>query len=32
MERKELPSALLRYCELDAMAIYEAWQEWLKIE
>jgi hypothetical protein len=33
MERKELSSALLRYCELDTLAmvmIYEAWREWLK--
>lgn len=31
MERKELSSALLRYCELDTMAmvmIFEAWREW----
>ncbi|EQC45203.1 PF11074 domain protein [Bacteriovorax sp. BSW11_IV] len=30
-ERKELSSALLRYCELDTMAmvmIFEAWREW----
>ena len=33
MERKELSSALLRYCELDTLAmvmIYEAWREWTK--
>jgi len=33
IERKELSSALLRYCELDTLAmvmIYEAWREWLK--
>lgn len=32
MERKELSSALLRYCELDTMAmvmIFEAWREWV---
>lgn len=31
LERKELSSALLRYCELDTLAmvmIYEAWREW----
>lgn len=33
IERKELSSALLRYCELDTMAmvmIFEAWMEWIK--
>lgn len=33
IERKELSSALLRYCELDTMAmvmIFEAWREWIK--
>lgn len=32
IERKELSSALLRYCELDTMAmvmIFEAWDAWL---
>ena len=30
-ERRELQGALLRYCELDTLAmvmIYEAWREW----
>ncbi|MCF8059964.1 MAG: DUF2779 domain-containing protein [Bacteriovoracaceae bacterium] len=34
IERKELSSALLRYCELDTMAmvmIFEAWQEWVSL-
>lgn len=33
IEKKELSSALLRYCELDTMAmvmIFEAWWEWIK--
>jgi len=33
MERKELSNGLLRYCELDTLAmvmIYEAWREWVK--
>ncbi len=33
IERKELSSAVLRYCELDTMAmvmIFEAWREWVK--
>jgi len=32
VERQEIRSALLRYCELDTLAmamIYEAWREWL---
>lgn len=32
-EKKELCQALLKYCELDTMAmvmIYEAWREWIK--
>lgn len=32
-ERSELSNALLRYCELDTMAmvmIFEAWREWIK--
>ncbi|MBK24689.1 MAG: hypothetical protein CME70_11895 [Halobacteriovorax sp.] len=32
-ERNELANALLRYCELDTLAmvmIYEAWREWIK--
>ena len=35
IERKELSSALLRYCELDTMAmvmIFEAWREWISGE
>jgi hypothetical protein len=31
LERKELASGLLRYCELDTMAmvmVFEAWREW----
>jgi len=31
-ERRQLESALLRYCELDTLAmvmVYEAWREWL---
>jgi hypothetical protein len=33
IERKELSSALLRYCELDTMAmvmIFEAWVAWIR--
>jgi hypothetical protein len=33
VERKELSNGLLRYCELDTLAmvmIYEAWREWVK--
>ena len=32
-ERKSVQAALLRYCELDTLAmvlVYEAWREWLK--
>jgi hypothetical protein len=32
-EYKELSLALLKYCELDTLAmvmIYEAWREWVK--
>ena len=32
-EHKELSQALLKYCELDTLAmvmIYEAWREWVK--
>ena len=32
IEREEIKKALLKYCELDTMAmvmIYEAWREWL---
>jgi hypothetical protein len=35
IERKEIKNALLRYCELDTLAmvmIYEAWREWIKSE
>ncbi len=35
LERKELSSALLRYCELDTLAmvmIFEAWREWVKVK
>ena len=34
IERTELSSALLRYCELDSTAmvmIFEEWREWLVI-
>lgn len=34
-ERDEIKKALLRYCELDTLAmvmIYEAWREWIKSE
>lgn len=34
-ERSEIRSALLKYCELDTLAmvmIYEAWREWIKSE
>lgn len=32
-EREERRTALLKYCELDTLAmvmIYEAWREWVK--
>jgi hypothetical protein len=32
LERQEIRRALLRYCELDTLAmvmIYEAWREWV---
>ena len=35
VERDEIKKALLRYCELDTLAmvmIYEAWREWIRSE